>query len=64
MPLVQVKNVSPVPVDARGRMLAPGETADLDPDDPDIADHLTDGRLTTVQTTPARSGGRTHPKEA
>ena len=52
-----LKNTGPTPIDVGGRMLACGETGDLDPTDPTVTEHLTFGRLTAVQdgTTAARS---------
>ena len=44
-----IKAVGLAAVDCSGRMLAPGETADLDPSDPVIADHIDAGRLALVQ---------------
>ena len=45
------KNTSPlgIPADINGRMVAFGETADLDPENPAVAGHLTAGHLTPVQ---------------
>ena len=43
---VDVKNVALTPIDLpSGRLLLPGATARVDPDDPSVAAHLTGGGL-------------------
>lgn len=61
------KATAPWPVAVTGgRILGPGETADVDPDDPHNAHLIADGQLTAVQqpSPPTPRRGKALPEEA